>query len=71
MLTKCLTVSIIPVCRLGAGAHEQHAAWSHASAAALAPAGPALSDDSIVSLLPSGTEILFALGLGHRSVLYM
>ena len=56
--------------RLGGGQYEQHPTWSHASSCALAPAGlsSSLDNDSIVSLLPSGTEILFALGLGHRYV---
>ena len=50
-------------------AHESHGlAWSRSSSTGLQPASPdaAVSSHSIVSLLPSGTEILYALGLADR-----
>ena len=50
-------------------AHASHGpAWSRSSSTGLQPAEPdtAVSSNSIVSLLPSGTEILYALGLGDR-----
>lgn len=50
-------------------AHESHGpTWSRSSSTGLQPASPdtAVSSHSIVSLLPSGTEILYALGLADR-----
>ena len=50
-------------------AHELHGpAWSRSSSTGLQSASPdtAVSSHSIVSLLPSGTEILYALGLADR-----
>ena len=50
-------------------AHEPHGpTWSRSSSTGLQPASPdtAVSSHSIVSLLPSGTEILYALGLADR-----
>ncbi|KAL3138055.1 hypothetical protein ABBQ38_005288 [Trebouxia sp. C0009 RCD-2024] len=52
-------------------AHASHGqAWSRSSSTGLQPASPdtAVSSNSIVSLLPSGTEILYALGLGDRVI---
>ena len=53
----------------GRMAHGTHGpTWSRSSSTGLPPGSPdmAVSSHSIVSLLPSGTEILYALGLADR-----
>ena len=56
--------------RVTHGSHGHDRTWSRSSSTGFQPASPSVVEtvnaDAIVSLLPSGTEILYALGLADR-----